>query len=159
MNHTHSANNLRLIPFVIAVTGHRSIAREGQGAVLESARSVLRHFRAESGLSTTLVVLLSALAEGSDQLVAECALELGISLIAVLPFSPVEYSQTMSQSAAENMRFAHHPLRLSDTTSAINNGFNSLDGRSDSSRCLPPRRHVFSGELPGVAGALGRSTP
>lgn len=104
MNDTHSANNLRLIPFVIAVTGHRSIAREGQGAVLESARSVLRHFRAESGLSTTPVVLLSALAEGADQLVAECALELGISLIAVLPFSPVEYSQTMSQSAAENMR-------------------------------------------------------
>ena len=93
-----------MIPFVIATTGHRNIAPEAKDAVEIAVRSVLRGFADEHALLQTPLTLLSALAEGADQLVAQCALDLGIAVFAVLPLPFEEYSRTMSVTGAASMQ-------------------------------------------------------
>jgi len=71
------------LPLVIGVTGHRDL-RAGDIASLESVvRQVIEEFK--TNLPHTPLVLLSALAEGADRLVARIALELGVRLIVPLP--------------------------------------------------------------------------
>ncbi|MDA7980399.1 MAG: hypothetical protein MPJ50_16700 [Pirellulales bacterium] len=79
------------IPFVIGVTGHRELPLED----LDKIKSVLRDLFAEvqSLLPETPLRVLSPLAEGADRLVAEIALELGVELVAVLPFPAADYEQ------------------------------------------------------------------
>jgi len=58
----------------------------------------------QARLPHTPFVLLSALAEGADLLVAEAALDLGWSLLAPLPMAPARYAETFeSDEAAARM--------------------------------------------------------
>ena len=71
------------VPLVVGVTSHRNIpARE-----VEAIRRRVREFFAQlqRDFPTLPLVVLSALAEGGDQLVAEEALAIGAQLIAPLP--------------------------------------------------------------------------
>ncbi len=87
------------IPFVIGVTGHREFP---QGD-LAKIKSILRSLLAEvqSLLPETPLRVLSPLAEGGDRLVAEIALELGIELVAVLPFLPDDYEHDFAGPASK----------------------------------------------------------
>jgi hypothetical protein len=70
------------IPVVVGVAGHRAIDPGSIAAVSKAVRDILSQLKIEFGCA---LHVLTALAEGADQLVAEIAEELCISVIAVLP--------------------------------------------------------------------------
>jgi len=81
------------IPLVIGVTGHRDL-RDADLERLEHEiagifDTLQRDYLGREG--TTPIILLSALAEGADQLVARVALDRGLWLIAPLPLPRAEY--------------------------------------------------------------------
>jgi len=88
-------------PYVIAVTGHRDLRPQDLAALREEVRKVLVGIRARVG--STPLLLLSGLAEGADQLVAEIALELGVPLGAVLPMPLDIYRVQMPEAAQKKL--------------------------------------------------------
>lgn len=78
---------------VLAVSGHRDLREGDLDALRISVKSVLEALRAEKE-----IVLLTALAEGADQLVAEVAQELGIPHYAVLPGAAALYRANFDES-------------------------------------------------------------
>ena len=81
-----------VLPIVVGVTGHRDILPASLLAVQNGVRATLSALRANLGPS---LVLMTALAEGADQLVAEIARELDIRMIAVSPMPLELYRRTM----------------------------------------------------------------
>jgi hypothetical protein len=78
------------VPLLLGVVGHRRLfdpPDELRGVV----RGLLDGFR--SRYASTPIVLLSALAEGADRLVAREALDAGFSLVVPLPMPQEEYEQ------------------------------------------------------------------
>jgi CheY-like chemotaxis protein len=84
------------LPLLIGVTGHRDL-RPADCPVLErTVRRAIQRIR-EKCPHTPLIVL-SALAEGADRLVARAALDLGLSLIVPLPMPQAEYEKALDSS-------------------------------------------------------------
>ena len=77
------------IPIVLGVTGHRTLRAGDEDAITARLRTLLALIKAEAPSSP--ILLLSALAEGADRLVARVALREGAQLIAVLPLEKVDY--------------------------------------------------------------------
>jgi hypothetical protein len=105
------------LPLVIGVTGHRDLRPEARSAIAAQVREVVLHFKV--AYPNTPLILLSALAEGADRLVAEVALESGIgaNLMAPLPMLRSEYERDFetADSRAEFGRLldaASHRLEL-----------------------------------------------
>ena len=78
------------LPLVVGVTSHRNLA----ASELEPIRQRVRDFfvQLKQDFPDLPLVVLSALAEGGDQLVAREALATGARLIAPLPLSPQSYA-------------------------------------------------------------------
>jgi len=88
----------RVTPLVIGVTSHRNLAAREVEAIRARVRELfvqLRHDFPHAPLT-----ILSPLAEGGDQLVAEEGLKFGAQLIAPLPFSRELYAQDFTNHAA-----------------------------------------------------------
>ena len=87
----------------IGVTGHRDLVEEEMPALRKQVRAFFIDLDQQfPGLDLQLV---SPLAEGSDLLVAKVARELGIPLIAALPFEQSEYEKDFqSQTTLEGFR-------------------------------------------------------
>jgi hypothetical protein len=79
---------------VIGVTGHRDLRSEDLPELEQLVRGIIETFKRD--LPHTPLVLLSALAEGADCLVARVALELGARLIVPLPVRQEIYSKDFS---------------------------------------------------------------
>jgi hypothetical protein len=78
------------LPLVIGITGHRDLREADRPALAKEVRRVFEELR-ETYRSTPLVVL-SALAEGADRLVAQVALDTpGVKLIVPLPMPRALY--------------------------------------------------------------------
>ena len=77
------------VPLVVAVTGHRDLVPQELPALRERVRAFFGTLRELSPGRD--LVLMSALAEGADRLVAEVALELGLPLTVVLPMPRALY--------------------------------------------------------------------
>ena len=75
--------------------GHRKIGG-GREALKEQIRSILLAYASEYR-----VVVRTCFAAGADQLIAECAAELGITIKAVLPMEYEEYIRDVRRDAAE----------------------------------------------------------
>jgi hypothetical protein len=88
-------------PYVIAVTGHRDLRPQDVAALREEVRKVLVEIRIRMG--STPLLLLSGLAEGADQLVAEVALELGVPVGAVIPMPLDIYRVQMPEEAQKKL--------------------------------------------------------
>ncbi len=86
----------------VGVTGHRDLVA-AEVAEIE-ARVVLFLNGLRQRFPDLELQLLTPLAEGGDQLTARVALQLGIELIAVLPFNQAEYEKDF-ETAAELQRF------------------------------------------------------
>jgi len=86
------------VPLIVAVTGHRDLVADEEPQIRAHVREFLDHLLAE--YPERGVTVMSPLAEGADQLVAEVALELGISLIALLPMSRESYINDFETAAA-----------------------------------------------------------
>lgn len=90
----HVKTRMRL---TVGVTGHRDlVSAEGPG-IESRVRDFLQKL-AQRYPDLTLQ-LLSPLAEGGDQLVARVALDLGVELVAVLPFDQLEYEKDFPTTA------------------------------------------------------------
>lgn len=86
------------VPLLVGVVGHRDLVPDEVPAVRDAAERVLRALRdAQPGVP---VKLLSAQAEGADLLVADVARELGIAVIALLPFSDTQCRADLGSDAA-----------------------------------------------------------
>ncbi|MEO7039851.1 MAG: hypothetical protein ABI446_10450 [Gemmatimonadaceae bacterium] len=77
------------VPVTIGVTGHRSLLPGDEAAIQAQLRALFARIRREAPHSP--MILLSALAEGADRLVARFALGEGIGLIVVLPMRQENY--------------------------------------------------------------------
>lgn len=82
-----------VLPIVVGVTGHRDILPASLLAVRNGVRAALAALRADLGPG---LVVMTALADGADQLVAEIARDLDIRMIVVSPMPLELYRRTMS---------------------------------------------------------------
>ena len=86
------------VPLVIGVTSHRNIPAREMEAIWQRVRDFFARLRSEyPGLP---LVVLSSLAEGGDQWVAEEAIASGIRLIAPLPLKRAQYALDFESGAA-----------------------------------------------------------
>jgi hypothetical protein len=86
-------SQLPLYPIIVGVTGHRDITEEARDAVRARVHAVLQELKAEFGGALHMI---TALADGADQLVAEVAEALGVATIAVLPMPFDTYRATVA---------------------------------------------------------------
>jgi hypothetical protein len=86
------------IPLTIGVTSHRNLVAGEVEAIRQGVRDFLARMRHEYPHMPLVVV--SALAEGGDQLVAEEALAAGARLIAPLPLARAQYAEDFADAAA-----------------------------------------------------------
>jgi hypothetical protein len=103
-------------PIIIGVTGHRDIHRAAVPNVVASVRQVLAEWRSHYG---DALYLLTALADGADQLVAIVARRLRIPVIAVLPMARDTYHATIANQARLDrlLKKAEFVLELPDLSS------------------------------------------
>jgi hypothetical protein len=98
----------RLIPFILGVTGHRDLRPEDLPHLEAAVRKVFDEVKQACPLTPVLV--LSALAEGADRLVARVGLESGARLAVPLPFDREEYVKDFA-TAESRMEFAQLLVR------------------------------------------------
>jgi hypothetical protein len=79
------------LPLMIGVTGHRDLRPVDRPVLERTVRRVIEGLRDQC--PHTPLIVLSALAEGADRLVARVALDLGLSLIVPLPMPQTEYEK------------------------------------------------------------------
>jgi hypothetical protein len=81
------------LPLVIGVTGHRDLREEDVPQLEAEVERIIAGLRSDylDDDSETPIIVLSALAEGADRLVARVALRQGARLIAPLPMPREEY--------------------------------------------------------------------
>jgi hypothetical protein len=88
------ASTPKPFPLIVGVTGHRDLLPDPSGPVRAAVRAVLLGLKKRFG--GDVVFVLSALAQGADQLVAEVAQELEIGLIAIAPMPLDLYRYTLA---------------------------------------------------------------
>lgn len=88
------------VPLVIGVTSHRNIPAREVDLVRRRVREFLAQLQRD--FPALPLVVLSALAEGGDQLVAEEALALGARLIAPLPLPRELYVEDFHHAATRD---------------------------------------------------------
>ncbi len=81
----------------IGVTAHRDLVPDEEPALRQSVRTFLQRLQAQ--FPDLPLRLISALAEGGDQLAAEEALALGIELLVPLPMPQAEYERDFTDPA------------------------------------------------------------
>src|ERR1700720_2498100 len=81
------------LPLVIGVTGHRDLRDADLPRLEQAVAAIIGGLRRDylGGDQETPIIVLSALAEGADRLVAKVALAQGARLIAPLPMPREEY--------------------------------------------------------------------
>jgi hypothetical protein len=120
-----------LAPLVIGVTSHRDLVAGEIDAIRARVRTLFAELKAE--FPDIPLVVLSPLAEGGDQLVAEEALAAGMRLIAALPLARHEYARDFSNAqalarfealcdAAEIIEVPHLPRSPTETSGAAPEG-------------------------------------
>ncbi len=93
------------IPLVVAVTGHRDLHPEDRAAGSALRRTVEGALRSlQTAHPQMPLLVLSGMADGADQLVAEVALAVGCEVIACLPKPEPEYLAELSAPAQEGLR-------------------------------------------------------
>jgi hypothetical protein len=122
-----------LVPFVLAATGHRDLRPQDVDVLRDEIRGVL--LRTRERMPSTPLVLMSGLAEGADQLVAEVGLEFGAALVAVLPMPVGVYKDQMSERVQENfdtlLAQAAFQVPLDGMTPGLEQLRTSEDARTD----------------------------
>ncbi|MGN6790046.1 MAG: hypothetical protein ACTHJP_11010 [Rhodanobacteraceae bacterium] len=87
-------------PLVVGVTSHRNIAAGEIESIRGRVRQLLGQLQRE--FPHAPLTILSPLAEGGDQLVAEEGLDLGAQLVAPLPFARELYAQDFTDATARD---------------------------------------------------------
>ena len=90
------------VPIVLGLVGHRDLRPGDRDVLKQRLNEIFQQFR--DAYPQTPLVLLSALAEGADQLAAEAALGSGVFVRAPLPFPPEIYRQSTSFDTDDGRR-------------------------------------------------------
>ncbi len=88
------------IPLIFGVTGHRDLRNEDIENLEKSVYLLLKEYK--DAYSNTDIIVISALAEGADMLVARIAKKLGLTLHVMLPYEEKRYLESFSDS--ENIK-------------------------------------------------------
>ncbi|MEO6433028.1 MAG: hypothetical protein ABIO29_03490 [Sphingomicrobium sp.] len=130
------------LPFLVTVgvTGHRAEALETYDApaiarrmraILETVGETAQQVGASAGRffrdTPPELRLLSPIADGADQIAAECALDLGWDLQVVLPFARVTYRASLSDGSARK-RFDQLVERASAVLELTGDGSSRTEG-------------------------------
>jgi hypothetical protein len=99
------------MPLVIAVTGHRDLVAAEVPGIRDRVNQLLAQLQVEN--PDRRLQVLSALAEGADQLVAEVASEMGVDVIVPLPMPKSVYREDFATAEAQ-ARFDGLCSRASD---------------------------------------------
>lgn len=86
------------LPILVGVTGHRNIHPQAVQALRKHIHDALKALLA---IYPSHLEVITALAEGADQEVADIAIELGIPLVCVLPMPIDAYRKTMAPAGLE----------------------------------------------------------
>lgn len=116
------------VPLIISVTGHRDLVAEEIPTIREKVSKLLTDLR--SDYPDRGVSVMSALAEGADQLVAEEALRLGIPLIVPLPMARQLYIKDFDTVKARE-KFDFLSSRAAETYELPVTQGNTLESISD----------------------------
>jgi hypothetical protein len=115
-------------PLVIGTTGHRDLRTEDIPRLERAVADVIEQLKRDylSDDTETPIIVLSALAEGADQLVASVGLACGATLIAPFPMSPEEYRQDFEpglkpDAVAEFDRLKKQAIALPITSASTGN--------------------------------------
>ena len=100
------------VPLIVSVTGHRDLVPEEVPVIRRRVADFLTNLREE--YPDRGVSIMSALAEGSDQLVAEEALRLGVPIIVPLPMERKIYIRDF-ESIAVQEKFEFLSSRAAET--------------------------------------------
>lgn len=100
--HDSQAGRAYAVPLVVAVTGHRDLVQDEVPGIRERVRILFTELQSDN--PDRQLQVLSALAEGADQLVAEVAVEMGISLVVPLPMQKSVYRDDFESDEAK-LRF------------------------------------------------------
>jgi hypothetical protein len=104
----HLQPELCRLPLLIGVTGHRDLPEWARESVGQSVRSILQAAKNDYAGEMPIAVVTS-LAKGADQLVAEIALELDLGIRAILPFAPERLEVDDPPAQAALQRIVAHP--------------------------------------------------
>src|SRR5512134_1691674 len=101
-SHRRAGQRSYSVPIVVAVTGHRDLVDAELPVIRSRVRDCL--FSLRYAYPSRIIVVMTALAEGADRLVAEEALALGMPLSVVLPMPRALYEQDF-ETAESRARF------------------------------------------------------
>lgn len=105
------------LPYIIGVVGHRNIVEESKEVARHHFEQILKRYKAK--YPNTPILVVTSLAEGADQLIAEIAIKVeGVFLGVLIPMSIHKYLETFSSDAArqEFNEFCSKALFVRDTS-------------------------------------------
>src|SRR5262245_34928384 len=89
-----------VLPLIVGVTGHRDLRAEDVPQLEAMVRKIFDEIQQQ--MPHTPLVVVSALAEGADRLVARIALERGHRLVAPLPMTPKVYATDFATQESQD---------------------------------------------------------
>jgi len=98
------------IPIVIGVTGHRNIKKDACEDIKNRIKECIVEIK--SNYPNSDIVMLNSLASGGDSICADIAIELGIGIIAILPFDKDEYIKDFNEE--ESIKFNEYLSKAKD---------------------------------------------
>ncbi len=145
-----------MTPVIVGVTGHRYLDEYEVPKIRMTVASILKQFK--NSVPDSPLILVSGLAEGADQLVAEEALNLGYKLYVVLPFEPSDYAKTFtdSESGTVALQGLHELIDRADWVETLQGGQdNQALAFRDLGLTLASRCHWMIALWDGRKGSVG----
>ena len=94
---------MQKVPLIFGVTGHRDLREEDIVKLEKSVFNILKEYKTK--YPHTEIIVISALAEGADMLVARIAKKLGITLHVLLPYQEEEYLNSFMNRESNEKEF------------------------------------------------------
>jgi len=94
---------MQKVPLIFGVTGHRDLREEDIVKLENSVFNILKEYKTK--YPHTEIIVISALAEGADMLVARIAKKLGITLHVLLPYQQEEYLNSFMDRESNEKEF------------------------------------------------------
>ena len=105
------------LPYIIGVVGHRNIVEESKEDARHHFEKILKRYKIK--YPNTPILVVTSLAEGADQLIAEIAIKIeGVFLGVLIPMGIEKYLETFSSDSArqEFNKFCSKALFVRDTS-------------------------------------------
>ncbi|WP_178861415.1 hypothetical protein [Thiomicrorhabdus cannonii] len=115
------------IPLLVGVVGHRKVLKEYQGPIKQEISTQIDQLVELASKQHTEVFIVTSLAEGSDRLAAELAIEKKLKLVVPLPKDEHDYKRDFPSSVEEYEFLASASIKKFVTEGS---GVNSYDNSS-----------------------------